>query len=398
MTSALLTLILLPPLLMVSLSLPSLATGLIVSSCIILGMRAVNIFKFSICKSYLWVCAASGLWIFANPISVDNSVHAKQVLSLVAVLICGFAITSSFEPRKENLIRTIKAMFWILLIIGSMGVFDILTFGKYQLLNRPIPPFSEPSHFATAFTPVACSFALISSRGTRLLTCLACFFLAISLPNLTLLAGTVLVSMVALSGRQAIMFLMTTLIAGSVLTSMNPDLLAYFLNRTSATEADNISRLVYIQGWESTVSALHFSNGFGVGFQNLGIEPPGEASMLLDALSESQLNRSDGSFLAAKIIGEFGIFGAISVIGITVSSIRSGILLRRYVHKPGDRTLDIIALCFTYTLLMEIFVRSTGYFSPTLLITLFFAPKAINIIRKKPDEKQLNSSKKIIAK
>lgn len=228
-------------------------------------------------------------------------------------------------------------------------------------MNRPLPPFSEPSHFTIAFTPIACSFALLSLNRFRPLTCLACFAVAISLPNLTLLVGTVLISLIALSTRQAIIFLATTCIIGITLVSIDPSLLEYFLNRTSTSEDENISRLVYIQGWESMISALQFSNGFGVGFQNLGIEPPGQATILLEKLTGSQLNRSDGSFLAAKLIGEFGLFGVATVIYATTLSIRIGILLRKYIDKPVDQTSRITSLCFTYTLLLELFVRGTGY-------------------------------------
>jgi hypothetical protein len=397
MTSTLLILILLPSFLMVSLSLSSLATGIIISSCIIILMQLTKKPEAVITKSYLLTFAISGLWIFANPISIENSVHAKQVLSLAAILICGFAVTSLFKSRQKNLDNTIKTLFWILLAIGSTGAFDLFRPGNYQLLNRPLPPFSEASHFAIAFIPIACSFALLSSRNLRLFTCLACFTLAISLPNLTLLAGTVLISLIALSTRQAIIFLATTCIIGITIFLIDPGPLEYFLNRTSTSEDENISRLVYIQGWESMISALQFSNGFGIGFQNLGIEPSGQATLLLDNLTGSPLNRSDGSFLAAKLIGEFGVIGVAAVIYATTLSIRSGLLLRKHINKQDDQASYITPLCFTYTLLLELFVRGTGYFSPTLVITLFFAPKAINALKRKASTKN-NLSHKIISR
>jgi len=396
MTSALLILILLPSFLMVGLSLPSLATGIIISSAIILFVQLTKKLEAVIAKSYLWACVISGLWIFANPISIENSVHAKQVLSLAAILICGFAVASLFKSRYKNLDKTINVLFWILLAIGSIGAFDLFRLGNYQLLNRPLPPFSEPSHFAIVFIPIACSFALLSSKRLRLFICLACFALAISLPNLTLLAGTILISIVALSSRQVIIFLGITCIIGITLVSSDLRLLEYFLNRTFTSENENISRLVYMQGWESMVSAIQFSNGLGVGFQNLGIEPPGQSTLLLDNLTESQLNRSDGSFLAAKLIGEFGLIGVAAVIYATTLSIRSGFFLRKHIDKLFGQASDITSLCFTYTLLLELFVRGTGYFSPTLLITLFLAPKAIRALKRTVRKIKINPSHKII--
>lgn len=391
MTSALLMLILLPSFLMVNLPLPSLATGIILSSTIIVLVQLTKKPETAITKSYLLACVISGLWIFANPISIDNPVNAKQVLSLAGILICGFAVTNLFKTRPENLNNTIIRLFWILLAIGSIGAFDLFRPGNYQLLNRPLPPFSEPSHFAITFIPIACSFAALSSRRLRLFTCLAGFALAISLPNLTILAGTLLITVITLSTRQAIIFFATTCIIAVAMISIDPNLLGYFLSRASTSEDENISRLVYIQGWESMASALQFSSGFGVGFQNLGIEPPGQATQLLNNLTGSQLNRSDGSFLAAKLIGEFGVVGIATVIYTTTLSIRSGLLLRKYINQQVYKASDVASLCFTYTLLLELFVRGTGYFSPTLLITLFFAPKAIKILRKTAHTKHANS-------
>lgn len=395
MTSALLILFLLPSLLMVSLSLSSLAIGIVISSCIIIFFHLIKQKKFKISKIYIFACGISALWVFAHPISVENSVHAKQVLSLAAIIICGFAITSLFNLRLDGLDKKIGIVFWILSGIGLLGVFDLFRPGDYQLLNRPILPFSEPSHFAIAFTPIACSYAMLSSNGVRLLVCLLSFALAISLPNLTLLVGTFLVSMVALRNRAVIVFMVMMCIATIVIIFSNFDGVDYFVNRLATSEEDNLSRLVYIQGWESVTSALKFSNGFGVGFQNLGIEPPSQTSLLVESITGVQLNRADGSFLAAKLIGEFGVIGVAIVFYATTLSVQAGIFLRKHIYKRVAQSSDIITLCFAYTLLLELFIRSTGYFSSTLVIALYLAPKAVKVIKRAVYSRRINSSNSI---
>lgn len=398
MTSALLILLILPSLLMVILSFPSLAAGLVISSCIVILLHLTKHTKVSIAKIYFITTAISSLWIFANPSSLENSIHAKQLLSIAATLVCGLAITSSFKFEQKPPQKAIRVLFWTLLIIGLAGAFDFFRPGNYKLLNSPIFPFSESSHFAIAFTPIACCFALISSNRVRLLTCFTSFVLAISIPSLTLLVGTLAISIIALSARQIIKFITITCTVGVTLIYADPSHLEYFVIRAFASETENISRLVYTQGWESMISAFQVSNGLGVGYQNLGIEPSGQATFLLETLTGSQLNRSDGSFLAAKLIGEFGILGIIGVIYLATLSIRSGLALRIHIREQISPASESIPLCFTYTLLLELFFRGTGYFSPSLLITLFFIFKAIKVLKSTTHMTQTNSSHENIAR
>lgn len=395
MTSALLILFLLPSLLMVGLSLPSLTIGIIVSSLIIIFLQLIKQKKIIITSSYLFACAISGLWIFLHPISIINVIHTKQIFSLMAIIICGFSITSLFNEDSFKIGKSIGLLFWILFVIGFLGVFDFFRPGNYQPLSRPILPFAEPSHFAIVFTPIACAYAMLSTNRLRLLICFSCFALAISLPNLTLLVGTFLVSMVALKTRAVIVFLVLICAATILLILLNLDSIDYFVNRLATSEEENLSRLVYIQGWESVVSALKFSSGFGVGFQNLGIEPSGHTSLLIEAMTGVQLNRADGSFLAAKLIGEFGVIGIAIVIYATAVAVRTGLLLRQYTNKRVHRTSDIIPLCFTYTILLELFIRGTGYFSPTMIIALLLTPKALKIIKGTVYSRRIESSQAI---
>ncbi|WP_194943041.1 hypothetical protein [Limnohabitans sp. 2KL-27] len=382
MTTSLLVLLLLPSILMVTLSLPSLAIGLVISSAIIIIIKLIKGQMIKITKIYFLFSFIAFLWIFVNPISIENLVHAKQVLSLLAIVLCGFALTSIFNYKQEHIKRTVGLLFLVLLVIGFIGVFEILKPGSYQTLNRPLPPFSEPSHFAINFIPIACFFAFLSSNKLRILTCLACSVLALFLPNLTLMVGVLLISLIVLKARQFVM--VTVIIIGliALIVLFMPSYMDYFINRVIPSDDYNLSYLVYIQGWEQAISALQFSSGFGVGFQNFGIEPPGQASHLIDDIFGFQINRTDGGFLASKFIGEFGIVG-IALVGYTsILSIRAGLLLRKHLDREILLPSNIISLCYTYIFLLELFIRSISYFSITFLITLLVIPKTINILKK----------------
>jgi hypothetical protein len=131
-------------------------------------------------------------------------------------------------------------------------------------------------------------------------------------------------------------------------------------------------------------SALLSTNGIGIGFQNFGNEPAGDASLTLSILTESGLNRSDGGFLLAKFIGEFGIIGVFAMFFLLLISISSGFALRKRVLgnlSTSDLT-NPFPLCILYTIVIEFLIRGIGYFSPMLFLAIFALPSAIAFIRK----------------
>ena len=394
MTISLLTWLLLPSALMVSLTLSSFSAGLLVSSTIILTLVIIKQQSVKISVAYLVTSVISLIWTVGNNFSMESGDQTKPVLTILLLLLCGFAVTSMLKQEKEEeLQRSLKIVFWTLIFIGLAGTLSLLPLGPYQHLNRPLPPFSEPSHFALIYAPIACSYALVCKKALRPLVCLISLFLSLTLPNLTLLIATVLVSTVSLSNRQILTTISASLALSVALIASGAISIDYFLNRITDPDAENLSRLVYTQGWESIASALRYSYGLGVGFQNLGSEPPGQAAATIEALTAGSLNRLDGGFLAAKIIGEFGIVGMILVFSTTVVALISGLELRRQITRNISTKKDeYIPLCFTYTIVLELFFRGTGYFSPSFLMFLYFLPKALKSIRMRKSSRALSDS------
>jgi hypothetical protein len=143
----------------------------------------------------------------------------------------------------------------------------------------------------------------------------------------------------------------------------------YYKQRLLLSEA-NISALVYLQGWTQAFIALSYNSGLGVGFELLGSEMSGFYALKLSSLG-FVLNRADGSFLASKLIGEFGMFGIAFVIFSTIICSKR---LFRYFQLTHDNTLpfhirESFAICSSVAFLFQLFLRGTGYF--TLPIFLF---------------------------
>jgi len=89
----------------------------------------------------------------------------------------------------------------------------------------------------------------------------------------------------------------------------------YFKSRLTLDGLDNLTTLVFLQGWSLSYLNFFETTGLGLGFQMLG-ESGTKYSYFTDVifkLTGGSLNVSDGGFFAAKLIAEFGVVGVITV-------------------------------------------------------------------------------------
>lgn len=185
--------------------------------------------------------------------------------------------------------------------------------------------------------------------------------------NLTLLCGTLLVAMVVL--RVHLLAVLAVLVAGAA--SLLD--LSYFVNRLdfSADAANNISSLVYMQGWQMIIEAFQQTDGFGLGFQQLGVQGTEvDAAQIIRGLRDGgDMNLLDGGFVFAKLGSDFGVIGIALGLLYLGLALRSVLLLRAVA--AGRRAMPpvlVLAHASVLTFGIEMFVRGTGYFSGTALL------------------------------
>lgn len=382
----------LPSFLMAVFSLSSLAVGLIVTSTV--AMLATLLLNFNhrlrIDTLYLVFLAAAALSVLLSHFLVQQPFSSKQGSSLAGLLV--LAVGSStmlhyyFSRGAKNISRGMKWVYFLLVAIGLINVALPIRIGPYADLFRPVFPFLEPSHYALVYAQIASLTLPFFKKLGRFMVVMISFLLALSFPNTTMLVIALLLLLVTASFR--FLFFTALIIAPATLsvTTSTPDLFAYFTDRLSSAGTENLSRLVYIQGWESLNSAIAISNGIGIGFQNLGNEPPGQATAILARLlGDLTLNRADGGFLFAKLGGEFGVVGIIISLSLLVLSIWSLFRLRRELpyKLDSESALALIPLCSTYIVIVEILIRGVGYFSPSLILAIYFIPLTVRVLRNK---------------
>ena len=382
----------LPSFLMVVLSLPSLAIGLIFTSfAAMLSSLLLNLKRrVHLGKPYLVILTVAAISVFVSHFIGQQPLSQKQGLAMAGLLVLAFSASTLlhhyFSREAGCVSRGLKGAYFFLVVIGLIGVMWPVRVGPFTPLNHPVFPFAEPSHFTLAYAQVASLLLPFLKRRGRLAIVLISFFLAFGFPSATMLVVALLLSLVTIPLRWLFILAISVVPVIWFITASAPEAFVYFTDRLANTDEGNLSRLMYIQGWENLISAISTTSGAGVSFQNLGNEPAGVSTELIRALTGGvDLNRADGGFLFAKIGGEFGVLGVFVALTLIVMSIWSGVRVRRELKADlsAERALAILPLFPIYIFIVEILIRGVGYFSPTFLLTLYFIPQAMRLLLNK---------------
>lgn len=381
----------LPSLFMVVLNLSSMAGGMAIASMLVVfGLIAYrNDLRFA--RAYLIFLAVAATSICLSILIFDYPGIGKQIFSIPLVIAFGLAysfIYGRLLTEPSVLKKQIKVGFILASLFGFAAAFNLTNF-LFAGRNRPTFPFSEPSHFALAYAIFVIGMAMLQNGYKKWIIVLSALVLAALFPNTTLLMVALLMAVLFLNKPKEYLALGVVILGFTAILGSFPTLFEYYSSRLAGSENDNLSRLVYLQGWECAYSAITSTNGLGVGFQNLGVEPDGPSTILIRALFGSDLNRPDGGFLAAKIIGEFGAFGVGLVLYFAVRSIKSFFWLRRSMAAKQTQDFHLVFLhSVIFIFLVELFVRGVGYFSPTFFLFLWalgrlaFLQKQQRIVRR----------------
>lgn len=373
--------IVLPQVLFVELKLKSLSLGL--------SIAAVTTILFFL-KKIQSITRKEGIYtagfifyvlLFTLATSMFKS-NTKALLSIPAfILVVSTALLLSHSLRKadaENIKTTFAIIFFTFSLLGWLEIVVGVHILNYANLEKPIFPFSEESHFALAYGPIACAHGVSRSTKQKALVVLNLLCMSVLLPNLTLFLFCIVSSLIFFRLRfLVVLILMMSAPALLILSSLNQDLIYstsdYFTSRVSMDQdSKNLSALVYIQGWNEIYKGLTQDYGIGAGFQMLGT---GEASLISERIyhiAGKYLNSEDGGFLAAKIIGEFGFVGLLACMYYIVAVCKSARIISSKT-KSADVSLVLkkkIFASIVVSYVVEFYFRGYGYFSPGLILAL----------------------------
>jgi hypothetical protein len=297
-----------------------------------------------------------------------QSVNLKRLLETLPVLFLvisgGLALGRIMVKRPDREVRwAIGCSFVILSAAVLLRLCGLQPRETADALEKQVFPFTENSHFALAFMPVVFYQCINSSGRRRSGILLMGFIVGLLLQSFTLLIGCVLA---AIACRRIFILTLAALVLA---VGVVPYEYQYFTDRLAITgTGDNISSLVYIQGWQLILEALTRSHGWGVGFQQLGIHGTdvSAANAIVTAAGTDGSNVLDGGFVFSKLAAEFGIFGIVTGMVFAVASLRALWALRRQQARP----IVTFARCVLVSYTVDMFARGTSYFSGSTLLAI----------------------------
>lgn len=358
-----------PPMIMVLLSQSSLSAGMIVVATLLhISFAHYKVLNYKILTAALLILIYGAVSTFFSP-------DMKPLFSAIA-LIYIYTATVKFLKYLQtihelNAEKTISWLYYIMIIIGVMGVAFNIKFGNYVVKNYPVFPFAEPSHFALAYAPVAICYQLFycSNKFHSFRAIGISLLLGVLYPNLILVIIGCL-QFLMLPKRYS--FPLVFIIIASVtmyLIKTGMQAVDYFYYRIFFDYSNlNLSNLVYLQGWEAAWIALKETWLFGLGFQLNGTQSTGFFTDLINTVNKSELNRLDGGFLASKLISETGIIGIFFVLFLIIKAVKIIFIKKKYQFGFYNKLYFSIMV----SLLVELIFRGYGYFSPTFILALAF--------------------------
>jgi hypothetical protein len=314
----------------------------------------------------LWTCTHLGIAGAIGEVDLGRALGtlASSVIVVAAAGVLAFRLRSMSDHELDRVVRWC----WLsLLVLGLLGTTQYgPTLNKYY---KAVPPFTEPSLFALAYLPWALAAACRATGYRRVRVVLATAVLAFGLQSLLLVVGTLFLAAACLRWR--------VLLPGGVLMALSVVFLGgeYYVDRLVLSDDEpNLSTLVYLQGWQLALDAWERTSGLGLGFQQLGLSGESDAatSQLILGIIGEHVNLRDGGFVAAKLLAEFGLAGAIMVLAYAVLAFRSIRFLRRSAtvdQKPQAATL-VVGHAFMAAFVFEMFLRGIGYLTPSSVLLL----------------------------
>lgn len=153
-------------------------------------------------------------------------------------------------------------------------------------------------------------------------------------------------------------------VAGGLTVNMK-----YFAHRADiSSNSSNLSALVYVEGWEMLAQSLEHTDGWGVGFQQLGVRGSNvpAAQAIRRITGGEDLNLEDGGFVFAKLGAEMGGLGVLLTVAYVLLSFKCVRALRSRSRLIPPHKMLAQAIVVAYG--VDMFVRGAGYFCESTLL------------------------------
>ncbi len=309
---------------------------------------------FSLFFSLLILQIIIGYFLFPQE---TNFTRGLSSLFALAVFILGAYFFSELivDVGSEVFNNTLLYLCIAMIFIGLLSFIEPVQ----RAYGYSVFPFTEPSHYGI-FLLGPLFYVCLIYKKYRIYLLTVSLILALIMQSLTTIVGVTLFIFASYRIQSA-------LIVGIAITlAYNYLDLSYYTGRLNFSKnSDNLSTLVFLQGWELMYEGLKKSYGFGIGFQQLGeVNVKTFVGDLIYTLQKEDANIRDAGLTAAKLMCETGYFGVVIIAFYIKYFILAFINFGKTAFLNQSK-LIIFANCFLLSYFVELFVRGFGYFDGT---------------------------------
>jgi hypothetical protein len=322
---------------------------------------------------------ASSIWvpsfvfvhfIFTLAFLATDNLRAFSSLGLLLLMVFSARLLANFLERLQKA-QIGKAVLGLLVLMIGVAVMAVVSPGPLgeNATQKPVFPFAEPSHFALSFIPIVIYVCVTGKKYLSYGVFAISVVIALVLQNLTLVAGCLLTALIIFRMRSLAVI---AFLCGLTFSFASLDYSYYFERISFSSSSENLSVLVFLQGWQLIGEAIYQTFGWGIGFQQLGISPTQVSSATrIFELVHRDSNLTDGGFVLSKLVSEFGVFGVLLSLVFIRCSIASffelkALMAGRVECDPAVMVAHSVLLGY----LVELFVRGMGYFTSTGLFLM----------------------------
>ncbi len=291
-------------------------------------------------------------------------------LTFIILIIAAKKLAEYLGRLKQNSTTDPVPFIMVIFVLNALvSLSGIDFFGNAS--PKPCFLFSEPSHFALAIAPFLVYYVVSRSPFWVLLLV---FFSAwaIYIENLTMIMVVIIAYITTINLKKLLLASALVIIVALLSPNLN-----YYIERIDLSASnDNLSALVFMQGWQNASLSLQQTMGFGVGFQQFGFaNESGEVTAKILTITPNNSNLFDGGTMASKLVGEFGIFGALLTLALILRAIKSVIFINnnKYISP-----LLLLAHCINIGFMVDLLIRGGGYFTQGVFLYLTFCFFTLN--------------------
>lgn len=355
--------------------------GLNVIAIVLLGVVLIVKKRFSgitlkIIYAILIYTLLSTIFIFIGPCTDKFGKSFITTPIFFFVILVGFEI--GWRSCADDWLKLQKLCAWLLLVaFGSfVGEYFGLLAGKgrYESYSGI---FFEPSHVAFSLFPSIAILLLAQRKMLRRIGMLALLGLMLFARSSTLISLTIAwIFFQAFMQRnltKGILIWTGVLSVGLLMVGYN-SVLAPFMDRllgvsVGTNNTDNISSLVYLQGWQDLWFNFKRTYGLGLGFNMMGCTPLPhvDARGALAGMFDIELNSEDGSFIFSKLVSETGVFGILFLFVIARWFVKLLHKIRKFECDVKNNAI-IIQTSLIFLFLFTSILRGGGYFNSAMLL------------------------------